>query len=130
MTAPVASASWRSCRFSRVIRWMTAAASSSCPRSSRFSWRSRGSACAMRALITFSGVHRAPRYPHSFLATSGPVMRRSNELTALEHEPEAIPAQFTASLIAAGVQALAVEPDLAIVGDQDAGQAMQQGGLP
>jgi len=57
-------------------------------------------------------------------------MRRSNELTALEHEPEAIPAQFTASLIAAGVQALAVEPDLAIVGDQDAGQAMQQGGLP
>jgi hypothetical protein len=53
-----------------------------------------------------------------------------DELAELEHEPEAPPAQLGAGAVAHPVDAVPVEPDLARVGRQDAGQAVQQGRLP
>ncbi len=52
-----------------------------------------------------------------------------HQLTGLEHEPEPVPAQRAALVVAQGVQPLPAEPDLSLVRDQDAGQAVQQGGL-
>jgi hypothetical protein len=49
-----------------------------------------------------------------------------DELTGLEHEPEPVPAQLAAPVISQGVQPLPAEPDLPLVGNQDAGQAVQQ----
>ena len=50
-----------------------------------------------------------------------------HELTGLEHEPNTVPAQRAAPLVAEGVKPLPFEPDLAAVRDQDARQAVQQG---
>ena len=52
-----------------------------------------------------------------------------DQLAGLEHEPEPVPAQRAAPVVAQGVQPLPAEPDLALLGDQDARQAVQQGGL-
>jgi hypothetical protein len=52
-----------------------------------------------------------------------------HQLAGLEHEPEPVPAQRAAPVIAQGVQPLPAEPDLALLGDQDARQAVQQRGL-
>jgi hypothetical protein len=49
-----------------------------------------------------------------------------DQLTELEHEPEPGPAQVAAPVLAQGVQPPPVEPDLALIGGQDAGQAVQQ----
>src|ERR1700747_3405976 len=40
-----------------------------------------------------------------------------DQLTGLEHEPEPVPAQRAAPVVAQGVQPLAAEPDLALLGD-------------
>src|SRR6266568_3306170 len=52
-----------------------------------------------------------------------------DQLTGLEHEPEPVPAQRAAPVIAQRVQPLPAEPDLPLLGNQDARQAVQQGGL-
>ena len=52
-----------------------------------------------------------------------------DKLAELEHEPEVVPAQAAARLLAHGVDAPAGKEDLAPVGLEDAGQAVQQGGL-
>ena len=52
-----------------------------------------------------------------------------DQLAGLEHEPEPVAAQCAAPVVAERVQALPVEPGLALAGDQDAGQAVQQRGL-
>ena len=49
--------------------------------------------------------------------------------TRLENEPEPVPAKFAAPVVAEGVKALPGEPDLSLLGGQDAGQAVQQRGL-
>jgi hypothetical protein len=50
-----------------------------------------------------------------------------DKLPGLEDEPEPVPAQRAAPVIAQGVKPLPVVPDLALIGDEDAGQAVQQG---
>ena len=50
-------------------------------------------------------------------------------MAELEYEPEVVPAQAASLLLAHGVDSLAVEEDLARVWREDAGQAVQQGGL-
>jgi hypothetical protein len=52
-----------------------------------------------------------------------------DELAGLEHEPEPVPAQRAAPVVAQGVQPLPAKLHLAFVWDQDARQAVQQGGL-
>jgi hypothetical protein len=52
-----------------------------------------------------------------------------HQLTGLEHEPEPVTAQRAAPVVAERVKPLPGEPDLAGFRHQDAGQAVQQGGL-
>ena len=59
----------------------------------------------------------------------GKVWFGGHQLTGLEHEPEPVPAQRAAPVVAQGVQPLPAEPDLPPLGYQDARQAVQQGGL-
>ncbi len=47
----------------------------------------------------------------------------------MEHEPEPVPAQLTARLIAQGVQPPSAEPDLAIVRGEDPGEAVARSGV-